>query len=111
MASFTFPGAALPEFLNVSVWTIMLYFTNTAALSFVFTFVYLKTNGSVFYAIILHAMFNAASNIALDFLGKTDHLPLLISSYVINILLAALFGFLLVRNKKITTSQLIIEIW
>ncbi|MBT8270929.1 MAG: CPBP family intramembrane metalloprotease, partial [Bacteroidia bacterium] len=53
LASFTFPGAAIPDFFDVSIGTILLYFLNTIALSFVFTYVYLKTKGSVFYAILL----------------------------------------------------------
>jgi|TARA_B110000503_G_scaffold15302_1_gene21342 uncharacterized protein len=100
IASFTFPGAALPEFLNVSAWTIMLYFTNTIALSFVFTYVYFKTNGSVFYAIILHAFFNAASNISLILFGKTEDFSILLSTYIINIVLAALCGFILIKTEQ-----------
>lgn len=100
LASFTFPGAAIPDFLEVSLWTILLYFTNTISLSFIFTYVYLKTNGSVFYAILLHAFFNAASNIVFDFFGETDNLSILVSSYIINIILAALCGFLLIKNKS-----------
>jgi CAAX protease family protein len=100
LASFTFPGAAIPEFLNVSAWTIILYFTNTIALSFVFTYVYFKTNGSVFYAILLHAFFNAASNISLSLFGKTDNFSILLSTYIINIVLVALCGFILIENQK-----------
>ena len=99
LASFTFPGAAIPAFLEVSLWTILLYFTNTVALSFIFTYVYFKTKGSVFYAILLHAFFNAASNIVFDFFGETDNWSILVSSYIINIILAALCGFLLIKNK------------
>lgn len=100
LASFTFPGAAIPEFLNVSIWTIMLYFINTIALSFVFTYVYFKTNGSVFYVILLHAFFNAASNISFDFFGETDKFSILLSSYIVNMALATLCGFLLIKNQK-----------
>lgn len=100
LASFTFPGAAIPSFLEVSVWTILLYFTNTIALSFIFTYVYFKTRGSVFYAILLHAFFNAASNIVFDFFGDTDNFSILLSSYVVNIILAALCGFFLIKNKS-----------
>lgn len=99
-ASFTFPGAALPRFFDVSIWSILLYFTNTIALSFIFTFVYLKTNGSVFYAILLHAFFNIASTAAIDLLGEADNTSILVSSYILNIVLAGICGFLLIRNKK-----------
>ncbi len=99
-ASFTFPGAAIPSFFKVSAGTILLYFMNTIALSFVFTYVYIKTNGSVFYAILLHAFFNAAANIVLDFFGETDNFPILVSAYIINIILAVLCGYLLVNKTK-----------
>ncbi len=100
LVSFTFPGAALPEFFEVSVWTILLYFTNTIALSLVFTYVYLKTNGSVFYAILLHAFFNAAANITFDFFGETENVALLTSVYVLNIVFAAICGFVLIKRIK-----------
>lgn len=100
LASFTFPGAAIPSFLEVSFWTILLYFTNTIALSFIFTYVFFKTQGSVFYSILLHAFFNAASNIVFDFFGDTDNFSILLSSYVINIFIAALCGFFLIKNKN-----------
>lgn len=103
LASFTFPGAAIPDFLPVSAWTIILYIINTIALSLVFSYVYLKSNGSVFLAILLHAFFNAASNIVFDFFNETDNFLILTSSYILNILLAAICGFLLImRNQKIS---------
>jgi len=106
LASFTFPGAALPEFFRVSIWSISLYFVNTIALSFVFTFIYLRTSGSVFYAIILHAFFNMASNIAVDFLGETNNSSILISSYILNIIIAGICGFLLIKNQKDSVGHL-----
>ncbi len=100
LASFTFPGAALPSYLDVSIWSIALYFVNTIALSFTFTFIYFKTNGSVFYAILLHAFFNIASDIAENFLGETTNFSILLTAYTLNIILAGIFGFLLIRNQK-----------
>lgn len=100
LVSFTFPGAALPEFFEVSIWTILLYFTNTIALSLVFTYVYLKTNGSVFYAILLHAFFNAAANITFDFFGETDNVAFLTSTYILNILFATICGFVLINRSQ-----------
>ena len=99
-ASFTFPGAALPEFFDVSVWSILLYFVNTISLSFVFTFVYLKTDGSVFYAIFLHAFFNIASSVAIDLLGETQNISILVSAYVLNLILAGMCGFFLVKRSS-----------
>lgn len=34
LASFTFPGAAIPDFLPVNIWTILLFMMNTVLLSF-----------------------------------------------------------------------------
>jgi len=104
LASFTFPGAAIPDFLPVSVWTIALYFTNTIALSLVFTYVHIKSGGSVFFAILLHAFFNAASNIVFSFFSDTENFTILTSTYILNILLAAICGFLLIN--KIQKRQL-----
>lgn len=106
-ASFTFPDAALPDFFEVSIYTILLYFVNTIALSLVFSYVFIKTKGSVFYAILLHTFFNAASNVAYDFLGKSDNTTLLMLAYIINILLALLIGYLCIRKNSNTmlTSQ------
>ena len=108
-ASFTFPGAALPDFFEVSVWTILLYFLNTISLSFIFSYVFLKTKGSVFYAILLHAFFNSASNITYDLLGKSDNTSLLILAYVVNIIIALVIGYFLIRIKSnnIQKSELI----
>jgi membrane protease YdiL (CAAX protease family) len=105
-ASFTFPGAALPSFFDVSIWTILLYFINTIALSFIFTFVYIKTDGSVFYAIMLHAFFNVASNVAIEFFGETSNNSILITSYILNLALAGICGFLLIKKESTDQSKL-----
>ncbi len=65
LASFTFPGAAIPGVFEVNAWTITLYFLNITAETFVFSYVYLRTRGSLILAILLHTTFNAASNIVL----------------------------------------------
>lgn len=101
LASFSFPGAAIPDFLPVSIWTILLFCANTIALSMVYTYVHLKSNGSVFLAILLHAFFNAAANIVFDFFGETESFTLLMASYCLNILLAGLCGFVLLRKNTI----------
>lgn len=100
LASFSFPGAALPIFFEVSAWTIGLFILNTIALSMVYTYVHLKTKGSVFLAIVLHAFFNAAANIVFDFFGETDDLSLQICAYVINLILAGTLGYLLIRKHE-----------
>ncbi len=67
LASFTYPGAAIPSFLGVGPWSVSLYLCEIMAESFVFTYVYLKTRGSLIIAILLHAGFNASANIAQGF--------------------------------------------
>jgi len=99
LASFSFQGAAIPDFLPVSIWSILLFCINTIALSMVYTYVHLKSNGSVFMAIILHAFFNAASNIVFDFFSKTENFDILFTSYCLNILLAGVCGYLLIKNR------------
>lgn len=104
MASFSFPGAALPSFFEVSIWTILLYCLNTIGLSFVYTYVYLQSRGSTFYAILLHAFFNIASNVAYGLFGESEHTPLLVSAYVINFILAAMCGYALIRKSNMETT-------
>lgn len=102
LASFSFPGAAIPSFLPVSFWSIALFCLNTIALSMVYTYVHFKSNGSVFFAILLHAFFNAASNIAFDFFSETEDFSLLLMSYGLNLVLAGFLGYLLIRQRHKT---------
>ena len=101
LASFSFPGAAIPDFLPVNLWTILLFCVNTIALSMVYTYVHLRSNGSVLMAILLHAFFNAAANITFDFFGETENFSILIGSYCLNIVLAGFFGYLLIKNSPL----------
>ena len=102
LASFTFPGAAIPSFLPVNIGSVSLYFANTVALSLVFTYVHLKSKGSVFLAIVLHAFFNASSNIVLDFFGETEEFNVLFTGYFLNLVLAGVIGYLLIRRVQTT---------
>ncbi|RMG31347.1 MAG: CPBP family intramembrane metalloprotease [Bacteroidetes bacterium] len=99
-ASFTFPGAALPDFYELSVWTVAIFIVNTCCLSMVYSYVFLKTSGSVFYAILLHAFFNAAANITYDFLGKSEHTSLLSMAYLLNMAFACALGYVLIRRHQ-----------
>jgi uncharacterized protein len=67
VASFVFPGAAIPSFFNVNAWSIFLFFCSLTCEAFVFTYVYLKTKGSLILAILLHMAMNARGNIAEGF--------------------------------------------
>ncbi|MDW3652141.1 MAG: type II CAAX endopeptidase family protein [Bacteroidia bacterium] len=106
LASFTFPGAAIPSFLSVNVWTIGLYMLNTISLSILFTYIHFVSKASVFLAILLHAFFNAASNIALEFfLESSDTLTLTIA-YILNMVLAAGLGLILLNGWKKKNGKL-----
>lgn len=61
-ASFTFPGAAIPSYFAVGPWSVFLFFANLVIESFAFTYVYLKTKGSLVFAVLLHMAFNASPN-------------------------------------------------
>lgn len=98
LASFTFPGAAIPSFLETNIWTIGLFILNTISLSFLFTYIHLRSNGSVFYAILLHAFFNAAANVATDLLGEDQNFNIQLMAYCLNFFLAALIGLMMIRS-------------
>ena len=100
LASFTFPGAALPEYFDVNLGTIGLYCLNTVALSFFYTYIHLRSRGSVFLAILLHAFFNAASSIAVAFLIDSDNINTQTIAYIANMILTGALGILLLRNTK-----------
>jgi len=67
LASFMFPGAAIPSFFRVDAWSIFLFFCSIMAESFIFSYAYLKTKGSLVIAILLHMAFNAGPNITEEF--------------------------------------------
>ncbi len=101
LVSFTFPGAAIPDFMEVNVFSVLLFFCYTISESLVFSYIFFKTNGSVFMAILLHAFFNASSNVAVDMLGKIEEPSLNILIYAVSIMLTALLGVILLYNMKI----------
>ena len=100
MASFTFPGAALPEFFEVSVATIGLYCLNTIALSMVFTYAHLRGKGSVLIAILLHAFFNAAANIVSELFPMQVDTSTEMTAYIVHIFLVGLIGWYLLKRFK-----------
>lgn len=63
LASFTFPGAALPGYFQVNALTIVLYLGTLTGETYLMTWVYLKTRGSILISVLFHAGFNAAENI------------------------------------------------
>ncbi|HZT01048.1 MAG TPA: CPBP family intramembrane glutamic endopeptidase [Steroidobacteraceae bacterium] len=62
LASFSFPGAAIPSYLHVNAWSVFLFFCDITTLSFVFTFVFRRTGGSVLLAVLVHLAFDARDN-------------------------------------------------
>ncbi|NNL16984.1 MAG: CPBP family intramembrane metalloprotease [Flavobacteriaceae bacterium] len=111
LASFTFPGAAIPSIFEVNLWTLFLYLLTIIGESLLFTYLFLKTRFSVLIAILFHAVFNASSNIVLTIFPQVENIVEQREIiYIINFLLIALLSIvLLVRinktynNKKITT--------
>ena len=98
IASFTFPGAAIPSVFEVNVFTIGLYVLSITAQTFIFTFVYLRTNGSLVIAILLHAAFNAASNVILSIYPEvTENVDFRLHLYCIHIALLSLISMILFR--------------
>ncbi|MCG8328003.1 MAG: CPBP family intramembrane metalloprotease [Chitinophagales bacterium] len=106
LASFSFPGAAIPSVFEVSIWTISLYLLSIIAQTFVFSYFYIQTKGSLIIAILLHTSFNASSNIVLTFFPDTEgHVDQQLYLYVINILLIALTAFMLFKQLKSTQQE------
>jgi membrane protease YdiL (CAAX protease family) len=102
IASFGYPGAAIPSVFEVNAWTIFLYLGNIVGATFLFTFIYLKTKGSVLVAILFHAAFNASSTIVYTaFPSLASNVSYRENIYIINLLIMIIVGiFLLFINKK-----------
>jgi membrane protease YdiL (CAAX protease family) len=102
IASFGYPGAAIPPVFEVNAWTIFLYLGNILGATLLFTFIYLKTKGSVLVAILFHAAFNASSTIVYTaFPSLVSNVNYRENIYIINLLIVILVGiFLLITNKK-----------
>lgn len=101
LASFSFPGAAIPSFFEVTAFSILLYWAMVTAVTFVFTYLFLNTRGSVLLAILLHAAFNADSNIVLTFLPEvTEVVEQRQLIYGLHILVYGVFGYYLIRFTK-----------
>ncbi|MEM9529791.1 MAG: CPBP family intramembrane glutamic endopeptidase [Pseudomonadota bacterium] len=100
LASFTFPGAAIPAFLPVNAATIGLYCLNTVALSLFFTYVHLKGRGSVFLAILLHTFFNAAASVIDKVLPGPEDVSVQTFAYAGNIVLVGAVSLWLLRRIR-----------
>jgi membrane protease YdiL (CAAX protease family) len=107
LASFSYPGAAIPSEFPVTSMTILLYIGTLIGASLVFTYVYLKTRGSVLIAVLLHGALNASSNVlGALFPGIERTSPQRMAIYVFNVvLLLALGSVLLIRRKGSGTAS------
>lgn len=106
IASFTFPGAAIPSVFEVNAWSILLYTLSITSQTLVFTYIYLKTKGSVFIAILLHAFFNASSNVGLTlFPDIVEDTELRVYLYIFFIFITGCLGFILLKNYQIRINQ------
>ena len=65
LASFSFPGAAIPSIFEVNAKTLFWYLLTITSSSFLFSYLWVQSRGSVLLAILLHATFNASTNIVL----------------------------------------------
>ncbi|NOR14858.1 MAG: CPBP family intramembrane metalloprotease [Candidatus Aminicenantes bacterium] len=107
MASFSFPGAAIPSLFDVTSFTILLYLATIFGETLLLTFIYFKSGGSVLLAILFHAVFNASSNIVFslfqDVSQNVAHREVI---YIINFALMILLGtVLLVSLQKKSARQ------
>lgn len=107
VASFSFPGAAIPSIFNVTSFTILLYLATLFGETLLITYIYLKTQGSVLLAILFHAVFNASSNIVFSlFPDISQNVPHREGIYIINLVLMILLGTgLLVLVQKNAAGQ------
>lgn len=105
IASFSFPGAAIPSAFEVNAFSIGLYLLSITAQTFIFSYVYLYTKGSVFIAILLHMTFNASSNIGEAFFSTVEFpADQQMCIYILHIVLIAALGlylFLRQRNNEV----------
>ena len=102
MASFSFPGAAIPSIFNVTGFTIFLYLATIFGETLLITYLYLKTGGSLLLAILFHAVFNASSNIVFSLFPEiSQNVENREVIYIINFVLMILLGTaLLIREEK-----------
>jgi membrane protease YdiL (CAAX protease family) len=99
LVSFTFPGAAIPSVFQVNGITIGLYILSIMAETFLFSYVYLRTNGNLIIAILFHAAFNASSNVILAVFPTVEEaVDQRMALFAINIILMALTAIILFSN-------------
>jgi len=101
LASFTYPGAALPKVFEVTPWTVLLYFGNLVTVTFVFSAVFLRTRGSVLAAVLLHAAFNASSHIVYTALpAVAPRVDQRETAFGLNIVVTGIVGLFLLSGSR-----------
>ncbi len=106
LASFSYPGAAIPSIFEVNLWTLFLYLLTIIGESLLFTYLFLKTKFSVLIAILFHAVFNASSNIVLTIFPQVENIVEQREIiYIVNILLIAVLSIVLLLRKNSTPNN------
>jgi membrane protease YdiL (CAAX protease family) len=104
---FWFPGAAIPSFLELSLFSVLLYLALVTAEAVLFTVVFNHTGGSVLIAILFHLTFNASENILFSALQEPSYSQQL-QIYIGNIMLMWLVAlpsvFFLSRRRVVSTQ-------
>lgn len=104
---FWFPGAAIPSFLEISLFSVLLYLAQITAEAILFTVVFNYTRGSVLIAIVFHLTFNASKNILFSALpepSSAHQLEIYIWGIILMWILALVSVFFLSR-RRVVSSQ------
>jgi len=104
---FWFPGAAIPSFLEISLFSVLLYLAQITAEAILFTVVFNYTRGSVLIAIVFHLTFNASKNILFSALpepSSAHQLEIYIWRIILMWILALVSVFFLSR-RRVVSSQ------
>ena len=104
---FWFPGAAIPSFLELSLFSVLLYLALVTAEAVLFTVVFNYTQGSVLIAILFHLAFNASENILFSALQEPSYSQQL-QIYIGNIMLmwlVAIAGLYFLSRRRVVSSQ------
>ena len=103
---FWFPGAAIPSFLELSPFSVLLYLAQTTAEAILFTIVFNYTRGSVLIAIVFHTTINASENILFSALPEPSaahQLDIYILIIVLMWILAIVSLFFVSRRRILKT--------
>ena len=87
------PGASMPSFMTLSISSVAIYWVQITAIAAVMTVLFLKTKGSLLFAVLAHLTFNTAESIVYS--GLPD---LAVGQqravYIVNVGLLAILGMI-----------------